>query len=298
LVYVGNVAADATGALLVLDTKNTSGDPTAPQDNGAIYYNTGGQGGATAAVTGYAGKLRCYEGGAWKNCIGMRDIVERRWGLISTANISSIALNYGGSLMSGMLSSGAATTSAQAEGLYVNYATTGASLSTNGWGGDVSYPVTATQLRWLPKFSTRVRVDPSAVTNYRDWVAVAEATTLTFAPPTTSASSSNDYIGMGSDTTVASGAWICSSGDGTNHSGVSTGVTLTAGHYYDIIVDMSNPAILVCSVSDNGGPFVSVSKTTNLPSSSSAAMGITNGVAALAAVVRNHSINYFYLETQ
>jgi hypothetical protein len=55
-VYIGNPVADATGALLVLDTKNTSGDPAGI--NGATYYNSN------------VGKFRCYENGAWKNCSG------------------------------------------------------------------------------------------------------------------------------------------------------------------------------------------------------------------------------------
>lgn len=37
-VYVGNPTADATGVLLVLDSKNTSGDPAGV--NGAMYYNS------------------------------------------------------------------------------------------------------------------------------------------------------------------------------------------------------------------------------------------------------------------
>lgn len=49
---------DATGTTLVVDTKNTSGDPTgSPAVNGAIYYNSN------------AGKFRCYEGGGWKDCV-------------------------------------------------------------------------------------------------------------------------------------------------------------------------------------------------------------------------------------
>lgn len=54
-VNIGNPAADSTGVVFVLDTKNTSGDPTGR--NGAMYYNSN------------LGKFRCYEAGAWKNCI-------------------------------------------------------------------------------------------------------------------------------------------------------------------------------------------------------------------------------------
>ncbi len=53
--YVGNPTADGVGTLLVLDTKNTSGDPTGA--NGSMYYNSD------------AGRFRCYQGGSWMNCI-------------------------------------------------------------------------------------------------------------------------------------------------------------------------------------------------------------------------------------
>ncbi len=53
LVVVGE--SDTTGTLLVLDTKTDTGDPAG--QNGGMYYNSN------------AGKIRCYEGGAWKDCI-------------------------------------------------------------------------------------------------------------------------------------------------------------------------------------------------------------------------------------
>jgi len=57
-VYIGNLTADGTGALLVLDTKNTAGDPTGV--NGGMYYNSN------------TSKFRCYEANAWTDCIGGR----------------------------------------------------------------------------------------------------------------------------------------------------------------------------------------------------------------------------------
>lgn len=54
-VYVGNPTADSTGALLVLDIKNTSGDPTGVA--GGMYYNSSSD------------VFRCYEGGEWRNCV-------------------------------------------------------------------------------------------------------------------------------------------------------------------------------------------------------------------------------------
>lgn len=53
-VEIGSATADATGVALVLDTKNTAGDPTGV--DGAMYYNSN------------AGKFRCYQAGAWRDC--------------------------------------------------------------------------------------------------------------------------------------------------------------------------------------------------------------------------------------
>jgi len=55
-VSIGNAVADAVGVVLVLDTKNTTGDPTGT--NGAMYYNSA------------LARFRCYENGAWLNCVG------------------------------------------------------------------------------------------------------------------------------------------------------------------------------------------------------------------------------------
>jgi len=52
--YVGNPTADATATLLVLDYKNTTGDPTAV--NGGEYYNSANN------------KFRCAQNSVWADC--------------------------------------------------------------------------------------------------------------------------------------------------------------------------------------------------------------------------------------
>lgn len=61
--YIGSPTADATGALLVLDTKNTTGDPTGVA--GAMYYNSA------------LGRMRCHVDATWRYC---NDPVGMRWG--------------------------------------------------------------------------------------------------------------------------------------------------------------------------------------------------------------------------
>ncbi|HRF28947.1 MAG TPA: hypothetical protein PL051_04935 [Candidatus Saccharibacteria bacterium] len=53
-IYVGDSTADGTGALLVLDTKNTATDPTGV--DGAMYYNSD------------AKAFKCYKNGLWTDC--------------------------------------------------------------------------------------------------------------------------------------------------------------------------------------------------------------------------------------
>lgn len=62
--YIGNPTADSTGALLVLDTKNSAGDPsTTGLTGGAMYYNSN------------SNTFRCYENSAWYDCVSRHKIV-------------------------------------------------------------------------------------------------------------------------------------------------------------------------------------------------------------------------------
>jgi fibronectin-binding autotransporter adhesin len=63
IVRVGQATLDATGVVLVLDSKSTAGDPTGVE--GAMYFND-------------AQKLyRCYRAGTWENC--STNAIERSW---------------------------------------------------------------------------------------------------------------------------------------------------------------------------------------------------------------------------
>lgn len=55
-IQIGNATADATGVVLVLDTKNTAGDPTGV--DGAMYYNSNLR------------AFRCFQDSEWRSCIG------------------------------------------------------------------------------------------------------------------------------------------------------------------------------------------------------------------------------------
>lgn len=78
-VSVGGATADGNAITLVLDSYNLASDPAGV--DGSIYYNAS------------FGKFRCYEGGAWKNCISVptvRSFVDT----VSNAVVDSNTTNY------------------------------------------------------------------------------------------------------------------------------------------------------------------------------------------------------------
>lgn len=83
----GNVSPDSTPALLVLDYKNTAGDPTVI--DGAMYYNS------------VNGRFRCGESGVWKDCTnGVQVKYEMHNDMVFSANQS---LNEAVNLLDGGL---------------------------------------------------------------------------------------------------------------------------------------------------------------------------------------------------
>ncbi|HEX9153695.1 MAG TPA: hypothetical protein VF809_02650, partial [Candidatus Saccharimonadales bacterium] len=81
----GNVVlgtADSIGTLLVLDSKTTSGDPAGT--NGGMYYSS------------YTGKFRCYESGAWTDCVTDVPHISRYYATAvqSLANASDSQLSF------------------------------------------------------------------------------------------------------------------------------------------------------------------------------------------------------------
>jgi hypothetical protein len=80
-VRIGNTTADGTGTLLVLDTKNTAGDPAGT--DGAMYYNS------------VSNSYRCYNDGYWSDCSATR--VQDDVTITSATNNISLTLPSDGS---------------------------------------------------------------------------------------------------------------------------------------------------------------------------------------------------------
>ncbi|MES2970929.1 MAG: hypothetical protein V4702_01240 [Patescibacteria group bacterium] len=77
-IYIGDTTADATAALLVLDTKNTAGDPTGV--NGASYYNSN------------TNKFRCFENSAWGDCISAASTLQSAYNTDADGSDAIVAL--------------------------------------------------------------------------------------------------------------------------------------------------------------------------------------------------------------
>ncbi len=271
-IYVGATTADAVGTLLVLDTKNSTTDPTGV--NGGLYYNSA------------MGRFRCYERGVWGNCTGNTSSgSSRQVAFMKPATVGATTLT-GVGLTTPTVSVTAAS-NPQTESNYVSFTTgTGA----NSISGYATGAFTATRLNYAPVFKTRIRTG-AAITTTRIWAGLSRAAISGQNPTIASAALGTSYVAVGYSAAVNGGNFVCGSGDGTNHTGTDMGVTVAINTYYDIVVDYySVPGSVICAVSTSGGAFTSVTKATNIPAGATS-LGInilvnnlTSGAARVVSV--------------
>jgi len=109
-------ASDTTAAILVLDTKTSSGDPTAVA--GGMYYNSN------------SGKLRCSQGGVWADCVSSPTLQNVYDNSSSPTTITTSVAGKGIAIAAGAVpttdllsisNAGRAVTAAGVNGLSVNY---------------------------------------------------------------------------------------------------------------------------------------------------------------------------------
>lgn len=277
-IYVGSTAADAVGVLLVLDTKNSTTDPTGI--NGGLYYNS------------VMGRFRCYERGVWSNCTGNTSSgSSRQVAFMKPVTVGATTLT-GVGLTTPTVSVTAAS-NPQTESNYVSFTTgTGA----NAISGYATGAYTATRLNYAPVFKTRIRTG-AAITTTRIWAGLSSAAISGQNPTIASAALGTSYVAVGYSAAVNGGNFVCGSGDGTNHTGTDMGVTVAINTYYDIVVDYySVPGSVICAVSTSGGTFTSVTKATNIPAGATS-LGINALVNNLTSgAARVVSVAYVSLE--
>jgi hypothetical protein len=300
---------DGSATLLVVDSYQSStisGQETDPSGlNGAIYYNTGGRGGSENHFNSAGeavGAFRCYSRGEWQNCLGMRDIVERRWGYAAPSSASATTFSAVGALTLGG-STVAGTSSNQAEDNYINFTDAGTSGSVAGIGsgttqatcvnngcGSATQIVNVAEARWRPKLVTRIRTD-STITNTRYWVA------LTAADVTGTNSPATNMMGIryaaGTDTN-----WMCVSNNNTTATAADTGILVQASHAYDMILEYDKNGNVQCSVEDAtlSAGFGTEAITSTTPTTTTN-MGLQETVTSTASSsTRGLSVAYAFLE--
>ncbi|MGC9599439.1 MAG: hypothetical protein ABSE18_03580 [Minisyncoccia bacterium] len=273
-----NGAAGSVPTLLGLDVKSDAGDPTG--FNGAMYYSSS------------TGSFRCYQGGAWTNCIPtpigwQQDFGTNQWGYwapTGTAATVFTAVDMGIPTVNGT-----AAASAQAEDYYVQWT----SAASNGSVGGLTQTFNQTQPRYTPRFATRIRTD-TTITSRRIWVALNSAAIT--GSDVAAGATSTVFFGLRYSTSAGDTTWQCGSGDGTTASYTNTGVTVTTSTYYDIILDMSTAGQMLCQVATNGGSYVTTPKTTNIATGATQ-LGITDAVTTLTGTAAVHRIAYVYFSS-
>jgi hypothetical protein len=271
-----NGVAGSIPTLLGLDEKTDAGDPTGFP--GAMYYSSS------------TGNFRCYQGTAWYNCVPTNmqwqsAFLASRWGYWAPLGITATAMTSVNLVAPTV--TGTVTSTAQAEDYYVGW-TSGA---TSGNVGGLTQAFTETEPRYTPRLATRIRTDTS-IASRRIWVGLNSAA-ITGSDEAAGAGATV-FVGLRYSTTAGDTTWQCGSGDGTTISYTNTGVAVTASTYYDIVLDMSTVGQLTCEVAANGGSYVSVTKSNNVPTNSSP-LGITDAVTTLAATTTIHRVAYVYL---
>jgi hypothetical protein len=275
-----------------IGTAEAATDPTAV--DGAIYYNE----------TIGAGEFRCSVNGVWQSCQGMKDVVDRRWGYTSLNSTTAAMWTSTTGNMQALTTSPSASlaTDAQAESNYLKSTSTNSATNEGGWNG----PFTDTEARWQPKLETRIHTDANlTATGGKMWVGLTSASLVSTTVPTSAAVNATIILGIGYQTGTNGGKFLCVSGDGTNISGTDTGITATASHIYDVIIDYSAAGTLECSIADDGavgsfaqGTYETVAKQSNTPSANSTAIGIEAGEQLTSGTTaRALSASYFYLES-
>lgn len=108
--------SDTSGSLFVLDTKTDAGDPAGT--NGGMYYNSN------------AGKFRCYQAGAWTDCVSSPATLQTAYNASGTPATITTTAAKGVSIVAGAVptadmftitNAGQGVTAAGVNGLAVNY---------------------------------------------------------------------------------------------------------------------------------------------------------------------------------
>ncbi len=137
--------------------------------------------------------------------------------------------------------------------------------------GGIANAFTDTKTTYRPKLGFDITTG-TGTTGLRFQAAVTESSLAAVASTVTSAATGVDYAGMSWEDGISGTQWLCCSGDGTNHSCTSMGVTVQANTEYIGYVDWSIAGKVSCTLQAGSKTYVTT-KTSNV-STASVALGI------------------------
>lgn len=248
--HVGNPTADATAFLLVLDSKNTAGDPT-NGTNGGMYYNSANN------------RFRCYENGVWVSCTGGPDASAKRVSIYDDFVKNSTTTNTIGSLGWSVTLTGTATNSANnaaadADHIGLHRCT---SSTTNPSGCLLNLGNTQTRIWGGERWGAVVRT-PSNLTATNLYVGLGDATTGT--------NSSTDAVQLRKISGTAN--WQGEVLTNTASTTCDTGIVAVASNYVQVQAVVNAGATAV-DFYLNGATTPSCTVTAALPTASGRELG-------------------------
>lgn len=263
-IYIGNPTSDSTGALLVLDEKNTSGDPsTSGLTSGAMYYNS------------LLRTFRCYENSAWTDCIGIpKPNTQRTTNMVANGNdanwtgygdiLTNVApAGSGGSLSSNLVPS--------------VYNDTAASIgSVAGVHGNTIYSGDNDRLIF------QTHLDTTQV-NVRIWAGFTDQTIATMGASTTPAGS---YAAFRYDSSVEA-TWKCVTRNGVSATVTDSTIAIADDQKFEIVLEPGTRAVFKI----NGQTVCNVTGT--VPD---ALFRVLDSLTALGAVTKTIYVGWIFVQ--
>jgi hypothetical protein len=269
IVKIGGSGVDATGVILVLDTKNTAGDPSG--QNGAMYYNSN------------RGTFRCYENArGWIDCLGISKPNTRR-----STNIifpgSGTAFNAFGDLATVTASASAAVAATTTNPTMLGMSTANAS------GGQAH--VTSANLNYnsSAKIGYQTYASINANTTARVWLGMTDQTSATMYA---SANPAGNYASFRYDTGAGDTNWMCVTKDGATQNIQNSGIAPVAGTGYKFEIIIVAGTVVEFRINGNSV----CNNTTNLPTANTM-LRYVNAIRNLANGVRTLNNAWIYIES-
>jgi hypothetical protein len=266
-IYIGDPTADSTGTLLVLDSKNTSGDPTGV--NGGSYYNSDNR------------RSRCYENNQWDDCQGMARPNSRRSTSISFPG-SGAAYQVMGDVATVVATTNTAVLATATDPSLLTHATSTVSANVASVSGNTNYVLGGRNVLY------QSYVTVPTLTTVRVWAGMTNQTPAIMGA---AANPAGRYAAFRFDTSVPDTTWKCITKDNTTQNVLDSGVTVTANGVQLEVLETGTGDIIFSI----DGARVCTSSA-NLPGANTVAR-YSNTVTTLTTAARSIRIGWIYIES-